>query len=648
MRYLFLILSICLPLQLLAAGETRETAISVSGPTTLALNGNNESNITTWFKIEPSAFTSADLITISISGKNYGDISIYENEDESPAEFHFIGGSSGLSLNPTIKRLNSSSVHMYIAISQEGEGGSVNFNFSKAQPGETRDNAMTATEGTNSIQASFAPVWYKYTPTSNCIASIYSAAGISNITNENGSLECLASLAAGGFRVQEGNTVYFHTIGNTGSFSITLSDIKPGMFADMPLDITSTTSFDVELPADPNATTDSSAQSERYWIYTAEKSGLLMWGTYDADWINGMWGCTVRDTTAAHTLNTPDTKVIAEMLTYTIPVIAGHTYLIAQTVCYNKARTVTVYAAYQEPQQGDTKEDPIILTLDKSEDLGRTTANTKYYSFTATTTGVYTATIHAAGQVRATTPADGSWNIARNYDIQDRHMHIDNEIALQAGETLLLEITLTSDIDIHANGSDASKPNYSILITSNNSDIKEAREGEDITHAIEAQSQTAYSISQNSDEDYYDMYYKVEVPAGDTLIVTTSHPEAISSPACINFTLDGTHWNEVKANSTFIRNSENTKNIGRQYTVIPSESDRTIYIEVDGVSFLYEGATWSYTISTQATNINDRLAKGSDNTYFTLNGVQIDTPRKAGIYLVKTNGSSNFRKIIIK
>lgn len=649
MKSIITILMLALTLNSFAAGEDRTNAINISSAGTQTLNGVKDANTITWFKIEPEAFGTNNMLTITLGGGNYGYVSIFNDEETDATEDYVIGGSNGLALNPTIKKYHSdAAASVYVAISQENKGGTARFTFSVAQPGETREVAIKAQTGSNTIEGASTPVWYSYTAPETKIVAIETTTQMGNAVNVDGKIECISSLLPSGFRMQEGNTVYIPMLSRFGSFNITLSDIQPGMYADMPIDITNKQEFELFLPADPTASDDSSAQSERYWIYTADKSGFLMWGTYDANWIKGMWGCAVRDTTEAKTLNTPDTKVIDGMITYTIPVVAGHTYLISPTVCYNVARTVTIYAGYQTPSLGDTKDDPFILSLGNSIDLGRKTSSTKYYSFTAEESGVYTATVHAAGQVRATTPKDGSWTIRRDYSIQDKQMHIDDEIELKEGETLLLEITLTSDIDIHVDGSDADTPNYFVMITKNDGPAKDIREGEDIAHAIDAEKNTDYAIMQSDDEDFYEKYYRVDVHAGDSLVITTSHKEAISSPSCISLTLDGSHWNDVKHTNTIIRNEDGTKSVGRRYVVAATPEDRTIYIVVEGVFFLYEGATWSYNFGTSTTAIHTAFKDSEQGDCYNLSGQRIATPMKSGIYIMRTSDASKVKKVMRK
>lgn len=581
----------------MAVGETRQNAINITSGSTHELLESAETNITTWFCINSSVLGANDLVTVALDSKNYGDITFYWNDETSSDEMYFI---SGPDEDKTVKKLwTISDGKLYIAIGQEGEGGKATFSFSKAKPGETRYNAIDLTTGDNKVSTDLTTVWYKYTYTeteSKQIVVTSNGCVLGAAQTLEGKNICPANLLDAGFRMVEGETFYLPVSNSDANATVTiaLEEIQPGYYSDYPIKATGVSSFILDIPADPSASTDSSAQSERYFQYVADKDGLLMWGTGDSNWVEAAYGCVVRDVTDEKTLNTPLTEFTAGMITYTIPVIAGHTYLIDQSVAHTKqARQVTVYVMYKEPQQGDTKDNPFSLKLSETFDLGRKTATTKYYRFTATAAGIYTATIHAGGQVRATTPQDGSWNIGRDYSIQELQMHIDKEITLAAGESLLLEVTLTSDIDIHVDGSDSTKPNYSILITKNDGPEPEHREGDGVKNAIIAEQGKPYPLYQSSAEDFYEHYYKIDVPANHSLIIVSNHPEAISSPSFINFTLDGNNWNEVKNTITIIRNVAGTKTIGRRYATTPIDEDRTVYVETDGISFLYEGATWT-------------------------------------------------------
>lgn len=620
-----------------AAGESRSEAIEVAQAGTWTLNGAKDVNTTTWFKILPEALGDADMISLQITGDNCGAVDIFVNDEADAVNTLII---TDASKNPLVKQYwYEGTSAIYVAVMQDNANGQATFGFSHAQPGEVKEKALATVVGSNTVGSAFSPVWYSFTSTEDKIYFLSSSAvTFSEVRSaETGLSICPANLLnVEGFRLPEGDKVYFRVLKGSGNFVLHAQDILPGMFPDKPFDITDINSFAVDIPADPNASDDGAAQIERYWTFTASKSGVLMWGTSDADWMKGMWGVSVIDQTDNNRrLSTPLTRVEMGMLTYQVNVQAGHTYMISQVLgCSRSAHTVTVRVALNDGAEGDTKENAIPLALNTLLDLGRKTANTKYYRFTAEQDGMYTATIHAGGQVRATTPQDGTWTIMRDYSIQERQMHIDKEIALAAGESLLLEITLTSDIDIHTNGSDAEIPNYSILITQNEEEEKpEVREGEDVEHAIAAVASTPYPLYQSSAEDYYERYYRVEVPAGMTLVITTHHTAAAGTPSPINFTLNGKSWNEVKYTTTILTD-EADKKVGREYVVEPLPEDRVIFVETDGVSFLYEGATWQYEIVGDETAIDFVPVYAGAKMYYNLSGQRIAAPTKKGLYIV--------------
>lgn len=623
----------------LAQGESRENAIPVTSATQAELLGVAEANTTTWFVIHPDAFAQNDLLTVTISGDNYGDIAFLPTEGEGYSLI-VTGGST------TVKHLwQESQGDLYVAISQDGPGGQVGFAFSQAKAGEVRQIALEAHDGLNTVpQDAATEVWYRYTSQTQQLILLDAPTLLSNLLNEQGRIVYLRSNAGEGFRLAPGETVWFQLMaaGET-TFSITLADVPVGHYADYPLDITAMGQFQVDIPYDPNATTDGAAQSERYWLYHARQSGLLMWGTDDSQWTAGSWGASIIDQTTGKRLGTPLTEVVAGMLTYTITVEAGHDYLIAQTIGHGKARQANVYVVLNAGQQGDTRDNPIPLTLGETADLGRVASTTRYYAFTAPQDGTYTATLHAGGQVRATTPQDGSWNIGRDYSIQDRQMHIDGNIPLRAGETLLLEVSLTSNIDIHVGG-DADVPNYSILITLNGQEEQQpgdAPAGADMAHAIPAVQGEAYAVLLSSDEAYRPCYYAIQVPAGQALMVQTRHPEAVSSPGCISFTLDDIHWN-LPLQTTLVEGTTAKRYIGRDYLLPADATARTVYLYVEGVSFLYEGMTWSYTLQSDLPDDPgtptdpDALQAPSATTaapLYNLHGQRLTNAPRKGLYI---------------
>lgn len=635
-----------------AAGESRSQAIHAEAGVSYSLPGAKEKNTTTWFYVEASDLADNNMIVAALSGGNYGDVAFFVGNDADADEVFFIGGSTGLPKNPTInKYCNAGSECIYIAVTQDNAGGNVTFSFTTAIPGQTRHNAIKAVEGRNEVNNGQSPVWYSFTAQEEKEFSIVGNTYIGNAVDTLGRINCMDILLASGFRLQAGMTVYFPVNASADAwFTITSSEIRVGYYSDFPLDITAKGSFLVDLPADPTASTTSAAQSERYWTYSASKSGFLMWGTADSEWVSGMWGCMVRDMTAGKTLNTPLTEMKAGMVTYSIPVEAGHDYLIAQTVAHTTARTVTVYTVFNEPQIGDTKDNPVILQLGNKTDLGRKPATTRYYSFTAEKSDTYTATVHAGGQVRATTPKDGSWNIGRDYSNQQMQMHIDDQIELSSGDVLLLEITLTSDIDFHVDGSDSDIPNYYILITGNGEEEPgNVRDGEDLEHAIAAVPGTEYPLLQSNDDDFYVRYFQVSVPAEDTLVVAVAHEPAVISPSCIRI-IDG-DGQTVSCINTLVDDPFGNGKIGRRYVVEPSSEDRQLYLVVDGVSFLYDGAVWSYSLSgkslSTAVNLLQESAEGFAK-YYRLDGTLVKDIAVPGLYIRRETDNSDGRVIMVR
>lgn len=643
MKRIFSFLLVCLTfLAASAQGESRENPIRVTANGTFELRGQSEQNLTTWFVIPAEAFgDSCNMLTVSVSGGNYGDVEAFSANATDDVRVVYLTAQDA----PKLKWLwEPTQGDVYVAISQDNEGGKATFTLTKALPGEVRESALEAVEGVNNIPAGVAPeVWFRYTATQDAIVNLRGVILLSNVIDAQGFISCIKSAVPEGFRLQAGAVVYFQLNSIGGDFSITLSEIPEGYYADKPIDVTEMNQFEVTIPNDPNATTDSAAQSELYWLYHAQQSGHLMWGTDDSAWIAGMWGASVTDQTTGKRLGTPLTEIVAGMLTYTVNVEAGHDYLIAQTIGHGKGRQANVYLLFTEGVTGDTKENPIPLTLGQPTDLGRKAATTRYYLFTALADGTYTATIHAGGQVRATTPRDGSWNIGRDYSIQDRQMHIDDNIPLKNGETLLLEVSLTSDIDIHVDGSDADKPNYSILITLNEGtgEVTPDVPGIDPAHAIVAEHEDRFDIPQNSDEDYFPHYYAVDLQGGLDLYVVTHHSPAINSPACVSFSQDGgLHWGAAEQDNLYsdtILADADGKKVGRQYEVMAKMEDRHILIRVEGVGFLYEGATWQLILSgtPHPTAITHLSSTTTSAPCFDLQGRQVQNPTRHGIYFMQ-------------
>lgn len=339
-------------------GEARAKAILISGdgkqnllgvaPRKVNVDETEYTNTTTWFKLDGSALSGNDVMSITIGGNNQTFVSVFVNDDKMPIKSYGMGSAENmLAKNSTVLfDINLSANEYYVAIDQDNINGTADFKFMQASPGMTISTAIACTTGRNTTKAGS---WYKYTHNGDDVITI---SGVNDVRNENEGLIADASDASSvGFRMSNGDTVYFIPSGST--VNISSRAISAGEYPDMPLVITG--NFSIKLSG-------GSSDTQRYMQYTATANGTFMYGTSNTTVVESAFGAMVRDMTTGTVVDITkeERSYTSKMYVYEWHVEKDHTYLIEQTL-QNGMGTVNFQTSF-------TKDNPTAVNAIETDD----------------------------------------------------------------------------------------------------------------------------------------------------------------------------------------------------------------------------------------------------------------------------------------
>lgn len=554
-------------------GESRSTAIGISGNAEEALLGKASIgndyfyNTTTWFVLNNDSLTDKGVMTIRLDGGNKGHIALYDSESIDPIKSYFFGEGSGmLAVGTSVDFDITPATHTYyVAITQDNVGGVATFTFSEAAPGQTIGTAIQATIGKNTATANN---WYKYTHTADNIISI---TNVSTVYDANEGLVAAGEDVTFGFRMTPSQTVYFQA---NRDFEIKATDIPQGTVADKPLVLTLDNEGYGQFNFNLNG---SNSDATRYILYEATQTGTLMYGTSNDKVITMAFGSSVIDQTTGRRITVRCQSEIYDTpyYTYTFQVVAGHTYLIEQTLA-NNLGTVNFMAVFTPAQTGEVMDMPIALAHSCAYDLGRTTTTPRYFRFVAPQAGDYLLSVHAQGYVRRYLSATTSYAIQRDYT---RGTDFHNETTpLAKGDTILLSVETTADIEhIAVDIQDFFIPNYYIVCSLTNAD-----DGTTIEQPLPADTTNVYEVTAMPQ-----WYGPINVPAGETLTVTAIAPQQHAHAAIVHLTDEKGQWINNQTNIVYDLSAQSTTHT---YTLRTASEERTVYVLTSPTA---AGSHWS-------------------------------------------------------
>lgn len=595
-------------------GESRSTAILISGNVEEELLGKESIgkeyfyNTTTWFLLDSNALSEMGIMTIKLSGGLNGEVALFAADSADPVKAYGIGGGSGmLPVNSTIDFDIAPQEHTYyVAITQDNVGGKVAFTFSTVTPGQTMGSAIEATLGANEA---IAGNWYKYTHNASEMVSI---TNVSTVYQADGGLVAMGADVTSGFRMSDGQTVYFQANGN---FVIKASEIPVGTVADNPL----------ILELDENGRgqfkfmlSGSDSDATRYIKYVATQTGSLMYGTNNSQVLEMAFGSSVIDLTTGKRITVAQRLETYGYFTYTFPVVADHEYLIEQTLA-NNVGTVIFSVVFTPAAEGEVLDMPITLPYGEAYDLGRKASAAKYFCFVAPEAGDYQLIVNAQGYVRRYLADGSSYSIQRDYaGGTDFHNEV---VTLAKNEKLLFSVEATADIEHLAGGvQDFFIANYFAACK-----LIAEGDGTAIERAIPASESTAYAVGKMP------LWYgPITVPADERFTLSAVLKKASNNDAVAYITDEQGQWINNESSINY-----DADGLTHTYTMRPSSSERQIYILTSPVA---EGAYWYFDDEPSSITSVTKQCKGTEVRYNLLGqpssgrGVVVVSGKK---YLVK-------------
>lgn len=599
-----------------AEGSTRNKSILISTDGTVDLLGTPhvddiKYNTVTWFRLDRAALSNFQLMTISLSGDNLGDVSLYRNEETTPVKSYIIGEGSGMvPVNATVDfDINLTSDEYYVAITQDDVNGQARFSFSAAQPGQTMGTAIEAHKGDNTV---LTEGWYFYVHEGD--AAVVSVVGVGAVYNAQGRLISSAEDAVVGFAMEDGQKVYFKA--TSLGFSISERQFEKGETASNPIIMT----LDKDGVGTVTFSLNGSASDvRRYMLFTATADGTFMYGTENSRVIDMALGSNVRDVDASGTSR--PVSIIQKyesdygMFIYKWEVEEGHTYLIEQTLV-NNLGNVLFYASFTEVQEGESRNKAIPLTLNVPYDLGRKENLARFYKFTAPESGDYLLSVNVNGQVRVY--GEEEYNVSKDYaNGTDFHNDV---ISLEAGQQFVFSVAPSIGIEhISSSVQDFFIPDYYVLIT------RSGEAGSELPCAVELSADTYVNTAESNT-----WYGPVLVPAGQTLRVVADVENAGTDCAAVLLTNEKGQWfDQVSQISSMVNGTRHT------YILTSANTDRTVYLLSNGVT---APSTWCYTFADPAVGI-DSVSLYSQQQLYTLQGFKTRSPRKGITIVVDRNGT---------
>lgn len=583
------------------AGSLRSEAITLSAAGTQQLlgrahEGEDFYNTTTWFRLDRAALADMQIMTVDVRGDVNTTIELFTNEETSYTKLYVINATAQA---PVQFEIDLSKNDYYLAINVDDAGAKATFSFAHAQPGETLGTALDATLGTNNTVTG---LWYRYTHTGNDYVTITTSA----IYDASGSVIIEGSEAASsGIRMSDGSTVYFRATSSTTT--IASRAIQPGETSENPYVITLNADYSAAFTFNmPSGSSD----ALRYMQVTAPDDGTFLYGTGNKNVVDVACGATVYDITngsrkAVSVLQEQRTYDV-KMFVYEWTVVAGHTYLIEQTLEYGMG-AVEFLATFAPAAEGETIDKAIALTEAVPYSLGRKATKATYYKFTAPEAGDYLFSAHVTGYVKGYEDGRG-YSIAKDY-AGGSEFHND-VYTLAEGETVVFSAEPTTPIE-HLGGGvqDFFIPDYYLVMS------KVGTIGADISSADAI-------VTSGTIGNTNSWYGPISVPAEHTITVTVNDA-SVSGISAIFFSDTNAKWinNEKEV-------SYSVSGTSHQYVLAKALTDRTIYIMTNGMnttgSFTIEGITSGITAPAS-------VATSEDNIYYTPAGQRTSTPHSITI-----------------
>ena len=484
--------------------------------------------------------------------------------------------------------------------------------------GESFDTAIDASYGENAISGPAGDYWFAYTAEMD---SVYSFATTGELKHVNFFAGVEQLIADNIYRVDEGETIYVcvTTTKNEGNtFTISGKEIVDGDYCDRPIDF--------ELGKDIDI---AGRGVDCFLSFFAEENGFAIFNSTG-------WSLHFRSECGGRRLN-PEETITEDgddvKYTYKLSVSEGQSYIVEVE---DVSEDITISTSFEAPVLGDICATAVAINaLDENISIDYVFEAAKWFKYTATKSGFYTVKSKLGYSSNMTTKIDacdaaetnaGSDNSAKNAYMGGYKMA---RVYLEKGQTLYI-YTKTG----RSNDESQFDAEFYLSVS-----FAEARPGEDIAIAIEAETNTEYAVLKN-DADGYEQWYTFTIPAGKKVSISmTATVKYISN--CLNFFQENktsylvkqSEYNEDEYDyiqSDITDKSGNT--IGKRNDFVVIDTDRTFYIKVSPINATYYPVVWKIEDDTDS-SISVEQVTDEDSVIYDLMGRRVENPGK-GIYIV--------------
>lgn len=494
--------------------------------------------------------------------------------------------------------------------------------------GESFSTAKAAVLGTNTIDGAAGDYWYAYTAEFDGEYSIKAEEG-NTIKHVNYTAASEVKNGDNVYRVNAGQTIYvcITTAQENTTFSISGKEIVAGDYRDKPIyfELDETISFQCQGIV-------------RYYSFEAKEDGFAIFQSVGWSlhfYLDGQESGQLNPQLDREEMDGDYAYI------YKLAITAGQRYVVAVECAIDKndkeqsqfiGKDITITTAFGEPAAaGDICSNAIeIKDIDKTINLDYAFDKIKWHKYTAGKDGFYIVKAklgYAANMTTKVGDCDAAeTNAGSDNSVKDAYMagYKMAKVYLEKGQTLYI-YTKTG----HSNDENLYGANFYLTIS-----FAEARPGEALAVAIEAEPYTDYTVMKN-DEEGYEQWYVYTIPAGKEVSISmTASVKYISK--CLNFCPIEDAYKYLKTNTDYVQsnitNEEGTI-IGKKFDFVTIDTDRTFYIKVSTINAMYYPVTWKIEGEELSTNIVVEEVADEAPVIYDLMGRRVMNPTK-GIYII--------------
>ena len=504
--------------------------------------------------------------------------------------------------------------------------------------GECFDTAIEATLGTNTINGPAGTYWYSYTSPKDVVISFGERDSIKHVNFAADGIDF--KVLENAYRLYPNETIYvcLITTQTNQTFTVNAKDVEAGDFCDTPIVFELGQKITIKDRGD-NVT--------NYREFTAEKAGFALITIKSSVVLNNYWsihfrkGCNTKvlDYETLDSLNKSG-RVVARTLK--LPVGEGCTYSMEIMSFANNGRDITFYTSFASAKEGEICETAVELkSIADTIRLPYELNVAKWYKVIVEKAGYYTISaklgynsnlMARSGSVDAPTV-----NLSSDSSKPDPYMagYKTGRVYVGEGQPLYIYTKTGEENDIELYGDSL----YFVV-----SYHSEARPGEEPAIALEAKSDTTYTIMTNENNGYT-QWYIYTIPGSRKATITLSSTEKYERNNINIYKEDGitpiTQWDGVLTLSDLTNQAGDI--IGKRMEIRAARAERTIYIKVSTIDTrFYSGAEWKIETTEspieeeeedENANVDAPQIKVEKFIIYDLMGRRVENPTK-GIYII--------------